>query len=107
MNEHQIPDNDDPLPTLEEMQRRLGSQFNAVIELRLMQLEQANCPLQASTLNGYLQGLYNAAALLGRMDRRLARAHSKAVIAKTTERMREINGYVGGVTHMAVASGVH
>ncbi len=90
MNDYIFSDAGQPVPTLEEMQRKLGPHLCALMEQRLTQLRDATGALQINTLSGYLQGMYNAAAILGRMDKRLAQAHCKAVIAIAEARMRLI-----------------
>lgn len=109
MSNYRFRDTGEPVPSFNEMLRLLGPDLSAIVEQRIQQLNQASCPLRISTLNGYLQGLYNAAVLLGHIDRRLGRAMCDAVMASAGERLKSVTAGDVGKQHIndAVKRGVH
>lgn len=103
MSEHVLRDTGEPVPSFDETQRLLGPELSGLIEQRLGQLNAATCPMQINTLCGYLQGLYNAAGLLGRIDKCLARALGKAVLLAAQGRLSELSGGVATSQHIGEA----
>lgn len=87
-------DTDELVQTEQEIAARLGPEFVAAIAEKMLVMLRSDVPNEIAHVGSYVQGMYYAAVLFGRLDACLGKACMQAVVLHTTARLDAL-----GVTH--------
>lgn len=107
MNRYAWADTGQPFPTFEEVQEKLGPALCATIETRSAEMQSSTNPNEVIAICCYLQGCYNAAALMGVIDMRFASAIASQIMRDAQRRVAELTGKTVVVTMVGEQRGTH
>lgn len=80
----QYPDGT-PVPTFDEVNAQLGAEFVAVADARLARMNASRNPQEITQLGANLQGMWSAAAILGHVDKRVAKGMLMQTVLMTDQ----------------------
>ncbi len=74
-----------PVPTIDEINAQLGPEFVEIANARLARMNASKNPQEITQLGANLQGMWSAAAILGRVDKRVAKGMLMQTVLMTDQ----------------------